>query len=176
MFKSPPPPKKVKYLVLVFLVKYSWWRYKTQGRIGNHLPVSQFTLSGKMLAYFKIASVGNDWTHFWCHKFWNICNSFYHSLHSSVLCMWQFTAIKESISKLSKIKKLGSKQVFSAVRLFRDFTKVFAREKMGFTDLFRENGVYRFYSEEIQATAFEYLKQFRSTRLITRFIFQKKLI
>lgn len=144
MFKSRPPPKKVKYLVLVFLVKYSWWRYKTQSRIGNHLPVSQFTLSGKMLAYFKIASVGNDWTHFWCHKFWNICNSFYHSLHSSVLCMWQFTAIKESISKLSKIKKLGSKQVFSAVRLCletsqrslleRKWGLQIYSEKMGFTD------------------------------------------
>lgn len=144
MFKSPPPPQKVKYLVLVFLVKYSWWRYKTQGRIGNHLPVSQFTLSGKMLAYFKIASVGNDGTHFWCHKFWNICNSFYHSLHSSVSCMWQFTAIKESISKLSKIKKLGSKQVFSAVRLCLETSQrsllerklglQIYSEKMGFTD------------------------------------------
>lgn len=142
MFKSPPPPKKVKYLVLVFLVKYSWWSYKTQGRIGNHLPISQFTLSGKVLAYFKIASVENDWTHFWCHKFWNICNSFYHSLHSSVSCMWRFTVIKESISKLEN-KKLGSKQVFSAVKLGLETSqRSLLDRKSGLQILFRGNPSY----------------------------------
>ena len=58
--------------------------------------------------------------------------------------MWQFTAIKESTSKLSKIKKLGSKQVFSAVRLCletsqrslleRKWGLQIYSEKMGFTD------------------------------------------